>query len=137
METNQYNVKISRQHNARSRDSSITSQDYSFQVIIAFDDNPFEVLSFANDIFVQYESTKGRKSGLYEEKYCNGSVRLSGQYCLIDSTQRDTMVVFNPNTLEEETVITTSYVHSKKTGTWTYYDINGIVEKQEEFGHCK
>ncbi len=138
LETYHAKVKITSQFNSVSNgDTTTTSPVFSFLVIIEFDDIPDEVLHYTDDGFVRYDSTHGRKDGFYEEKYCNGNLRISGQYCLMDSIQRDTMVIFNPETYEEETLITVSYVHSKKTGPWTYYDINGVLEKEETFSPCK
>ena len=109
----------------------------TYSAVITFPDDQAEVLLFSDNKLTRYKSLYGRKSGPYEERQCNGNLIVLGQYCQVDTVLRDTSVVFNPETYEEEIVITTSYVHSKKTGTWTYYDINGIVEKQEEFGRCK
>ncbi len=109
----------------------------TYSAVITYPDDQAEVLLFSDNKLTRYTSYKGRKSGLFEEKQCNGTLITSGQYCQVDTFLRDTSIVFNPNTYEEEILITESYVHSKKTGTWKHYDLNGILEKEEVFGMCK
>lgn len=134
LETNQASVKITKKRDAQlNAINGINVRTISFLVVIDMGDHPGEVWKYANEKFVHYQTTSGRKNGFYEEKYCNGNTQLSGHYALVDTIMRDTVVIFNPDTYEEEIVITESYLHSKKTGTWKHYDQNGILVKEENY----
>lgn len=94
-------------------------------------------LLFSDNELSYFQTNQGVNSGEYEKKQCNGLYLEKGQYCLIDSFSRDTMVVFDPETYEERIVVTESEFQSAKTGVWKKYDLNGILEQEETFGSCQ
>lgn len=93
-------------------------------------------LFFSRNKLRREERKDGLRNGLYEEKQCNGGWLVKGQYCQIDSFYRDTVVTINTETYEEVIQITENNKAEKKHGIWQYYDAQGILVKEEDYGNC-
>lgn len=107
-----------------------------FNANISRVDGKGDIISYTGDKIKRFQTQNNVKSGLYEERTCDGSLLVEGKYCHIKSFQRDTIVVFNPDTYQEEIQIVESDFIEKRVGTWKFYDNNGILEREEDFGNC-
>ena len=76
-------------------------------------------------------------SGPYVEFYQGGQIRTEGYYRILEVfSNADTTLIFNPETYEDEMIITNGefwFPRSFKYGTWKFYNPNGTIRKKRHY----